>query len=573
MTLQPTSSHRPWTAFYLPGTKAEIEESPFRNLAEMVRISAEKYSAQTAFALSMPNGMTGELSYAEVERLSDEFAVYLRETAGCRLGDRVAIQMPNCLAYPIAAFGILKAGCILVNVNPLYTASEMGFQFRDSGAKVLVVIDLFADKLPDALPGSPVETTVVVRVTDFFPVLQGTLIRAVQKYVKKQIPTLTLAHTRFPDALKQGRASLGTGSLDLSRYLSEVGPDSVAVLQYTGGTTGVSKGAMLTHGNLMANLFQVLAFVGHVLKPGEECILTALPLYHVFAFTVNLLLFHFLGAKNVMVPSPRPLRNLKPAFGSEPISVFTGVNTLFNGLCGEQWFAQAPPPGLKASIAGGMALQKAVAEKWVRTERSPIIEGYGLTESSPVLTLNPLGGEVRPETIGLPMPSTDIVCLDDDGKPVPSGTPGELCARGPQVMKGYWNRPDETAKVLIDGWLHTGDVATRDDDGYFRIVDRKKDMILVGGFNVYPNEIEDCLMTDPRVHEVAVIGVTEGDAGEAVKAFVVRKDPTLTAEDVKNHCRTTLTGYKIPRYVEFRAELPKSPVGKILRRELRNREG
>ncbi len=569
MSRPPTSSSRPWTVSYLPGTQAEIEESPFRNLAEMVRISAEKYSDQTAFALSMPNGMTGELSYAEVERLSDEFAVYLREKSGCQLGDRVAIQMPNCLAYPIAAFGILKAGCILVNVNPLYTASEMSFQFRDSGAKVLVVIDLFSDKLPEALSGASVETTVVVRVTDFFPVFQGTLIRAVQKYLKKQVPPISIAHTRFPDALKQGRASLGSRPLDLSRYLSQVGPDAVAVLQYTGGTTGVSKGAMLTHGNLMANLFQILAFVGHVLEPGKECILTALPLYHIFAFTVNLLLFHFLGAKNVMVPSPRPLRNLKPAFGSEPISVFTGVNTLFNGLCGEQWFAQAPPPGLKASIAGGMALQKAVADKWVRTVRSPIIEGYGLTESSPVLTFNQLGGDVRLETIGIPMPSTDIVCLDDDGKPVPQGTPGELCARGPQVMKGYWNRPDETAKVLIEGWLHTGDIATMDIDGFFRIVDRKKDMILVGGFNVYPNEIEACLMTDPRILEVAVAGVPEGDVGESVKAFVVKKDPTLTAEDVKAFCRTTLTGYKIPRYVEFRAELPKSPVGKILRRLLR----
>ena len=564
-------NQRPWTAKYVSGTPHEIAEIPFRNLSEMVRISAEKYASQTAFSLCLPNGMSGALTFSETERLSDAFAVYLREKAGCRLGDRVALQMPNCLAYPIAAFGILKAGCVIVNVNPLYTAAEMHFQFADSGARVLVIIDLFADKLTEALQGTPVETTVLVRITDFFPVFRSTLIRFVQKHVKKQIPAISVAHTRMTEALKLGRVGLGAGALPLSRYLSNVDGETVAILQYTGGTTGVSKGAMLTHRNLMANLTQVLAFVEHVLEPGKECVLTALPLYHVFAFTVNLLLFHFLGAKNVMVPSPRPLISLKPAFEGDPISIFTGVNTLFNGLCGEDWFAKNPPRSLKASIAGGMALQKAVADKWVSTALSPIIEGYGLTESSPVLTLSPLGGDVRTGTIGIPMPSTDIICVDDDGQPVPLGTPGELWAKGPQIMKGYWNRPDETEKTLKEGWLRTGDIATMDEDGYFKIVDRKKDMILVGGFNVYPNEVEDCLMRHPGVQEAAVIGVLEGDTGEAVQAFIVRKNDSLTVDEIKAHCRKTLTGYKVPRYVEFRTELPKSPVGKILRKELRKK--
>ena len=564
-------NQRPWTAKYVSGTPHEIAEIPFRNLSEMVRISAEKYASQTAFSLCLPNGMSGALTFSETERLSDAFAVYLREKAGCRLGDRVALQMPNCLAYPIAAFGILKAGCVIVNVNPLYTAAEMHFQFADSGARVLVIIDLFADKLTEALQGTPVETTVLVRITDFFPVFRSTLIRFVQKHVKKQIPAISVAHTRMTEALKLGRVGLGAGALPLSRYLSNVDGETVAILQYTGGTTGVSKGAMLTHRNLMANLTQVLAFVEHVLEPGKECVLTALPLYHVFAFTVNLLLFHFLGAKNVMVPSPRPLISLKPAFEGDPISIFTGVNTLFNGLCGEDWFAKNPPRSLKASIAGGMALQKAVADKWVSTALSPIIEGYGLTESSPVLTLSPLGGDVRTGTIGIPMPSTDIICVDDDGQPVPLGTPGELWAKGPQIMKGYWNRPDETEKTLKEGWLRTGDIATMDEDGYFKIVDRKKDMILVGGFNVYPNEVEDCLMRHPGVQEAAVIGVLEGDTGEAVQAFIVKKNDSLTVDEIKAHCRKTLTGYKVPRYVEFRTELPKSPVGKILRKELRKK--
>jgi long-chain acyl-CoA synthetase len=560
---------RPWHAFYDPGVRTEIEQPPFQNLAEFGRSIAQRYGAATAFTCCLPNGMAGALSFAELDRLSDAFAVYLREVAGLAQGDRVAIQVPNSLPYPIVAFGVFKAGCVLVNVNPLYTAEEMGKQFADSEPKALVIIDLFADKLPAALAMQPIPHVVVTRVAELFPLVPRTIVGLVQKYLKKQVPACTTPHTTFEEAIRRGRERLDAGGIDALRYAAETGPSDLACLQYTGGTTGTSKGAMLTHGNLIMNMAQTMELVGPRLRHGEEVILTALPLYHIFAFTVNFIGFYSLGAHNVLVPSPRPLTNLKKAFEKFPITATSGVNTLFNGLNNEAWFRENPPKTLKCSVAGGMALHRAVAERWQEITGTQVIEGYGLTESSPVLSFNPFDKN-RPDTIGVPIPSTDMRCMADDGTEAPVGQPGELVARGPQVMAGYWRRPEETRNVLRDGWLYTGDIGTMDADGYFRIVDRKKDMILVSGFNVYPNEVEECLAKHPAVLEAAVVGVPDGAAGEAVKAFVVvRKDHSMTADEVQAHCREHLAAYKVPKRVEFRTELPKSNVGKILRKDLR----
>ena len=560
-------SDRPWVSHYAEGTRPEISPVPFRSLPDMIRQASARYASATAFTQCMPNGMDASLRYEEVDRHSDEFAAYLRGTLGLKPGDRVAVQMPNGLAYPVVMFGVLKAGCVLVNTNPLYTPPEMVHQFSDSGARVLVIIDLFADRLPAVLPKTKVETVVTVSITEFFPLLSGTIIRAVLKYVKKQLPPVTVPHTTFKQALAAGRKQ--RAGADVAGYLEGVEPDSLAALQYTGGTTGVSKGAMLSHGNLLSNTAQMLEMTPRQLLAGKETVLTALPLYHIFAFTVNLLAFYQMGGHNVLIPSPRPPSNMQKAWEKYPITWFTGVNTLFNALANEPWFAAKPPKHLKMSVAGGAALQGAVAKKWQQVVGTEVVEGYGLTEASPVVTFNPLGGKVKEGSIGIPIPSTDVRCVDDDGNPVPKGEPGELIVQGPQVMLGYWERLDETAKAIRDGWLYTGDVATMDEEGYFRIVDRKKEMILVSGFNVYPSEVEACIAGHPGVREVGVVGVPDERSGEAVKAFVVRSDPALTEEEVVRHCRASLAGYKVPRQVEFRDELPKSPIGKILRKDLR----
>jgi long-chain acyl-CoA synthetase len=531
-----------------------------------VRKKSAQFASNTAFTQVMPNGMSGSHTFREVDQHSDAFAAYLREELKLAPGDRVAVQMPNSLAYPVVLFGVLKAGCVAVNTNPLYTPTEMTHQFSDSGAKVLVISDLFADRLPAVLPRTQVKTVVTVRITEWFPTLPAFIIRTVLRYVKKQLPAINVPHTPLQDALAVGRKRMGGG---MERYLEGVELDSIAALQYTGGTTGVSKGAMLTHRNLLANVFQMLEMNGAYLEEGKESVMTALPLYHIFAFTVNLLLFYEVGGHNVLIPSPRPPSNLKAAFAKHPVTWFSGVNTLFNALANEDWFRQSPPKGLKMSVAGGMALHGPVAEKWEKVTGTPVVEGYGLTEAAPVVSFNPVGSTVKVGTIGIPMPSTEVRCVDDDGNDVPPNTPGELITRGPQVMPGYWERPDETAKVLRDGWLYTGDIAEMDTDGYIKIVDRKKDMILVSGFNVYPNEVEEAISHHPGIVEAAVVGVPDESSGEAVKAFAVRSDPSLTAEAVIKHCRETLAAYKVPKQVEFRDELPKSPIGKILRKELR----
>ncbi|MEM8554136.1 MAG: AMP-binding protein [Pseudomonadota bacterium] len=562
-----TLEDRPWTAFYEPGTRTSHDSMSYRTLGDLVRSVSNTYGKSPAFTACMPNGMNGTLSFAQVDKMSDAFAIYLREVAGLNQGDRVALQVPNGLAFPVAAFGVFKAGCVLVNVNPLYTAEEMAQQFQDAEPHALVIVDMFADKIPAATKGHPIPNIIITRVAEFLPSLPRGIIGLVQKYWDRSVKPIEVPHIRLPDALEAGRSHRKSDHVEVDRYTQAMGPDDLAVLQYTGGTTGVAKGAMLSHGNLLENLEQSLKMIP-ALQRGEETALTALPMYHIFAFTVNMLAFYRLGARNVLIPNPRPLINLKRAFENYKITWMSGVNTLFNGLCNEAWFLDTPPKHLKLSSAGGMALQTVVAERWEEITGKPLLQGYGLTETSPVVCFNPMG-KSRPGTIGVPVPLTDMACLDESGQPVPPGEPGEIAAKGPQVMSGYWNNPEETAKVMKNGWFLTGDIGTMDTDGYFSIVDRKKDMIIVSGFNVYPNEVEDCLARHPGIVESAVIGEPDDTTGEAVKAFVVLRDPGLTSKDIRNHCKEHLTAYKVPKRVEMRDDLPKSVVGKILRKDLR----
>ena len=560
-----------WHAHYGPGTPTQAPVPAHASLAALVAAASERYAAQTAFTTVVPNGMNGSLSFAEVDSLSDAFAAYLREELGLAPGARVAVQLPNGLAYPVAAFGVFKAGCVLVNTNPLYTPSEMRHQFCDSGAEALVITELFADKL-DALAGqTPVRHVVVASVPELFPAVPRGIVRAVQRWWSRALPPVRVPHARFMAAVAKGREHLARlgGAAAVRGWWQAAAPDATAVLQYTGGTTGVAKGAQLSHHNLLSNIAQIRAMGASHIEPGRECVLTALPLYHVFAFTANLLSFYDAGARNVLIPSPRPVQNLQRAIENTPVTWITGVNTLFNALLNEEWFVAFPPRRLKAAIAGGTALHHAVAERWEQVTGTRIAEGYGLTETSPVVTFNPLSGPRRPGSIGIPVPGTDVRLVDDAGRPVPAGQPGELVVRGPQVMQGYWNQPAETALVLEDGWLRTGDVAVMDADGFFTIVDRKKDLILVSGFNVYPNEVEDAVSRLDAVMEAAVVGIPDARSGEAVRAYVVRRDAGLTAEQVIAHCRTVLTDYKVPRSVVFRDELPKTPIGKILRKTLK----
>ena len=559
---------RPWLAHYPSDVAHELAALPFAHLPAMVSAAAATYEKSTAFTQVMANGMNGSLTYGQIDALSDDFAAYLREVVGLAEGDRVAVQMPNCLAYPIVAFGVFKAGLVLVNTNPLYTPSEMVHQFADSGAKALVVIDMFADRLPEVLDKTQIKTVVAVKISEFFPSAVGGVIRLVQKVWSRTLPKITVEHTHFRHALKAGRAAVTPEAL--AGYVKGMGPQSLAALQYTGGTTGVSKGAMLTHSNLVSNTMQMIQMNGSYIRPGKEIVVTALPLYHIFAFTVNLLGFFHMGAKNLLVPTPRPPSNLKRVFENYKVTWLSGVNTLFNALMNERWFSDSPPRHLVASAAGGMALHESVSERWRQMTGTPIVEGYGLTESSPVLTFNPLGGLVNDGTIGIPVPSTDIRCVDENGKDVAVGEAGELLAKGPQIMSGYWQKEEETKKAIQDGWLATGDIAEMDAKGYFTIVDRKKDMILVSGFNVYPNEVEEQIAAVPGVIEVGVVGVPDEKSGEAVRAYVVTSQPPATTDAIIAHCKEHMAAYKAPHSIVFVDELPKSPIGKILRRELRD---
>jgi long-chain acyl-CoA synthetase len=565
----------PWSdAYRQAGINPELPTPAHASLAALVHDACTRFATEAAhrqaFTCVVPNGMNGSLTFAQVDALSDAFAGYLRGVLGLQAGDRVAVQLPNGLAYPVVAFGVFKAGCVLVNTNPLYTETEMVHQLRDAGAQVLVLIDLFADKLPAVLAQTGIRHVVLADVTAFFPTIPRLVVRAVQRVWSRVLPAVRVPHVRLQAALQQGQATLA--QTPARRYWEGVGQNDLAALQYTGGTTGVSKGAMLTHGNLLYNVQQMLAMGATHMAPGKECVLTALPLYHIFAFTANLLGFLAIGARNVLVPSPRPVQNLQRAIENHPITWMTGVNTLYNGLLNEEWFLAYPPKQLKASIAGGTALHQAVAARWREVTRTPIAEGYGLTETSPVVSFNPLSGPVHPGGIGIPAPGTRVRLVNDAGDEVSTGEPGEIQVQGPQVMQGYWNQPEETAKVLRDGWLSTGDVAVMEADGFLRIVDRKKDMVLVSGFNVYPNEVEDVVAQMDAVLDVAVIGVPDPATGEAVRVYVVPNPDhagELRAEDVVAYCKQQLSAYKVPRQVVVRSELPKSPVGKVLRKDLR----
>jgi long-chain acyl-CoA synthetase len=569
------SSAQPWHISYQQvGIAHELAQLPYRNLAELAHESCKKWQTESqvkaAFSCVVPNGMNGRLSFSEVDEYSDAFAGYLRAVLGLKPGDRVAVQLPNSLGYPVAALGVFKAGCVLVNTNPLYTETEMIHQFNDSGAQVLVIVDMFADKLPAVLAKTSIKHVVLAEVTAFFPTIPGAIVRGVQRYWNRVLPPVTVPHVRLKDALAQGRATLA--KTPARTYWQGIGRHELAVLQYTGGTTGVSKGAMLTHDNLLSNIQQTRAMGQSHMAPGQECVLTALPLYHIFAFTTNLLGFLAIGGHNVLIPSPRPVQNLQRAMENFPITWMTGVNTLFNGLLNEEWFVAYPSKTLKASISGGTALHSTVAKRWRELTKTPIAEGYGLTETSPVVSFNPLTGDLRNGSIGIPAPGTDVRLVNDHGQDVALGAPGEIWVRGPQVMQGYWNAEEETAKVMNDGWFATGDVAVMDDGGFMRIVDRKKDMVLVSGFNVYPNEVEDVIAKMDNVLEVAVIGVPDAKTGEAVRAYVVQNpDHTkqVTSADVLAHCKLHLAAYKVPKLVVVRDDLPKSPIGKVLRKDLR----
>jgi long-chain acyl-CoA synthetase len=543
--------------------------SGIRLIGDIAPLAAKAYGDKTAYRIVMPNGMNGRLSFNAIDSLSDDFAVYLREELGLNAGDRVAIQVPNSLTFPIAAFGIAKAGLVLVNTNPLYTGTEMGRQFADAGIRALVIVDMFADKLAEARAIHPIEHVIIAAVSQMMPRAVHGVVRMVQRLWDRSLPPIEGPHHLFRDVLAKGAAIRASRGIHVPDYTAQVNPGDIAVLQYTGGTTGVAKGAMLTHSNLVSNISQAESCFGGEMRAGEEVVLTALPLYHIFAFTANMLLFHKWGAENILIPNPRPISNLKRAFENHKITWMTGVNTLFNALNNEFWFSEDPPASLRGAVAGGMALQSAVAERFKAVTGVDVLEGYGLTETSPIVTFNSRQ-KFRFGTIGQPMPQTEIRLIDAEGRDVPVGEPGELTVRGPQVMAGYWQKPDETAATLREGWLMTGDIAVLDAEGFYRIVDRKKDMILVSGFNVYPNEVEDVLAAHPGVLEAAVIGLPDGAAGEAVSAFVVVRDPQRpSAEQLREHCRAHLTAYKVPKRIEFRESLPKSNVGKILRKDLR----
>jgi len=561
---------RPWLAAYGADIAPDLPAPQFENLAALISDACTRFKDRIAFTCVVPNGMNGSLTFTQVDAMSDHFAAFLRHDCALKPGARVAVQLPNGLPYPVVAFGVFKAGCVLVNTNPLYTPAEMIHQFNDSGAEVLVIVDMFADKLAQVIPQTGIRTVVLAGVPEFFPRVPEMVVRGVQKVWSRTlppVPRLEVPVLRITEALAKGRSD----KIEPRQWWDWLKPDDLALLQYTGGTTGVAKGAMLTHGNILANLAQVQA-MGRSHMADDDCVLTALPLYHIFAFTANLMTFFEVGARNILVPSPRPVQNIQRAIENYPITWITGVNTLFNGLMNEEWFSAFPPRKLRAAIAGGTALHSAVARRWDDVTGTRIAEGYGLTESSPLVSFNPLTGQLRPDSIGIPVPGTDIALVDDDDAPVPDGQPGELIISGPQVMQGYWQRPDDTAQTLRNGWLYTGDVAVMDADGYLKIVDRKKDLVIVSGFNVYPNEVEDALAKLDTVLEAAVIGIPDPHTGEAVRAYVVRNPDSageLTPEAVIAHCKTLLTGYKVPKTVIIRDELPKSPIGKILRKDLK----
>lgn len=547
-----------WLNRYPADVAAEINPDRYQSLVDMFEQATARYADQPAFV-----NMGEVMTFRKLEERSRAFAAYLQQGLGLQKGDRVALMMPNLLQYPVALFGILRAGMVVVNVNPLYTPRELEHQLNDSGASAIVIVSNFAHTLEKVVDKTQVKHVILTRMGDQLSAAKGTLVNFVVKYIKRLVPKYHL-----PDAISF-RSALQHG-YRLQYIKPEILNADLAFLQYTGGTTGVAKGAMLTHRNMLANLEQVRAAYSPLLFERKELVVTALPLYHIFALTMNCLLFIELGGQNLLITNPRDIPGLVKELAKYPFTAMTGVNTLFNALLNNKEFQQLDFSSLHLSAGGGMPVQHAVAERWEKLTGRFLLEGYGLTECAPLVSANPHDMDYHSGSIGLPVPSTEVKLIDDEGEEVPPGEPGELCVKGPQVMLGYWQRPDATDEIMHDGWLRTGDIAVMDEEGFMRIVDRKKDMILVSGFNVYPNEIEDVVMQHSGVLEVAAVGVPNGASGEAVKIFVVKKDPALTEEALVVFCRRHLTGYKVPKLVEFREELPKSNVGKILRRELRD---
>jgi long-chain acyl-CoA synthetase len=547
-----------WLKQYPEGIPAEVDVTAFSSIKEIFETSCARFADLPAYG-----NMGVSITYRELDALSRDFAAYLQKVVGLKKGDRMAIMLPNLIQYPVALFGAQRAGVVVVNTNPLYTARELEHQLKDSGATAIVVLENFAHTLEEVLPRTAVSTIITTQIGDMFPAFKRMLTNLVVKHVKKMVPEWHLAQAiTFNEALAAGRGHM------LENV--NIRLDDLAFLQYTGGTTGVAKGAMLTQANMVANLQQVAPWIARDLLDGKETTLIPLPLYHVFALTVNMV-FMKIGAHIILVTNPRDMPALIHLLKKTPITAMIGVNTLYNGLLNAPGFAELDLHTLKICAAGGMAVQHAVAQRWKAATGVPLIEGYGLTETSPIAISNPLSIQEWSGNIGVPIPSTEAAILDDNDNPLPVGQVGEIAIRGPQVMKGYWHKPDETAKVFTrDGWFRTGDMGFMNELGQFKITDRKKDMIIVSGFKVFPNEVEDVVMMHPGVMEVAAIGVPDEKSGEAVKIVAVKKDPALTERELIEHCRQHLTSYKVPRFVEFRTEpLPKTPIGKILRRELR----
>jgi len=549
---------KPWLKSYPPGVPENIDLSGYHSIVDILEHSCSKHKDRMAY-----HNMGAELSYSELDYLTRNFAASLQDM-GLQPGDRIALMMPNILQYPVALFGALRAGLVIVNTNPMYTAREVRHQLVDAGAKAIVVVENFASVLESVRDEVPLEHIITTGVGDLLDFPKSLLVNFALRYVKKSVPAWKLpGSVKFQEVLDRGK------KLPL-KPVTRVFEDN-AFLQYTGGTTGVAKGAMLTHRNIVANMLQSRAWLAQLDGESHETIITALPLYHIFALTANCLTFLYLGGSNILITDPRDMPGFIKEMGRHPFTAITGVNTLFNSMLHTDGFADLDFSKLKMTLGGGMAVQRAVAEHWKKVTGVTLVEAYGLTETSPAACINPVNLEEYNGYIGLPISSTDAAIRNEEREFLPVGEAGELCIRGPQVMKGYWQRPEATAEVLDgDGWLHTGDIAIMTEDGYFKIVDRKKDMILVSGFNVYPNEIEDVLALHPKVLEVAAIGVPDEKSGEVVSLFVVKKDPSLTKEEVIAFCKENLTGYKRPHYVEFMTALPKSNVGKILRRELRD---
>lgn len=551
-------SNYPWTAQYPKEVPAEINPEQYESLIHFFNDCIKKYGDAAAY-----ENMGIEITFNELDALSTAFANYLIYETNLQIGDRVALQLPNVLQYPVALFGVLKAGMVVVNTNPQYKPSEMEHQFNDAGVKAVVILNTFAYKLEEIMPHvSSLNTVILAEVGDLLGTIKGAIVDFFIKNIKRMVPAYHLPMAKeFGEALDMGKKHIyNRPSISL---------DDVALLQYTGGTTGVAKGAALSHRNLIANIEQVGAWMRPKLIEGKEVTITALPLYHVFALTVNCFGMLKIGAKNILITDPRKMKDFCKVLKSHPFSVITGVNTLFNGLIQQEDFKNLDFSTLKVSVAGGMALQKAVFDQWKNITGNEIVEGYGLSETSPLLSCNPINDTGRLGTIGLPVPSTILKVIDDDGKEVPYGEPGEIWAKGPQVMTGYWNNPIETRNVMEGQWFKTGDIAIMDTEGFLKIVDRKKEMINVSGMKVFPNEVEDVLTQLPGILEAGVIGVADENSGEVVKAFIVLKDKNLTKEQILVHCRQHLVAYKMPKHLVFREELPKSNVGKILRKELR----